>query len=205
MTESIVRWMSALAILLFSVSLIAMTAEVEPLSVTWDHAYPITWDLFQGSPPADAVQRTEAAAIHMTIRWHASYSVSSANGTAWTGQVASITVTNTMEPSRSWVVPGKTFANVLSHEQMHFDLNEVYRRKLECLLLATGTCDSTTQQGAIDLLNATLHQTANIVLQQVSDMQALYDIQTSHGNDRAEQARWETLISNWLIAPTMAP
>ncbi len=204
MLKSIKCWSLALCIVLCSVSALA-TTEGELPRINWDQASPITWSLFQGAPPADASQRTEAAAIHMTIRWHASYSVSSSNGTTWAGQVAAITVTNTMEPTRSWVVPGKAIANVLSHEQLHFHLNEVYRRKLECLLLATGACDSATQQGAIDLLNASLHQTANVVLQQLSDMQALYDLQTSHGNNRNEQARWETLINNWLIAPSTAP
>ena len=154
-----------LAIALCSISALATTAG-DPSHVDWDQAAPITWSLFQGTPPADASQRTEAAAIHMTIRWHASYSVSSINGTTWTGQVASITVTNTMEPAYSWVVSGKAFSNVLGHEQSHFDLNEVYRRKLECLLLGTGTCNAATQQAAVDLLNASLHQTGGRLVQQ---------------------------------------
>ena len=204
MTKSFQYVLLALAIALCSISTLATTAG-DLSHVNWDQAAPITWSLFQGTPPVDASQRTEAAAIHMTIRWHASYSVSSINGTTWTGQVASITVTNTMEPTYSWVVPGKTFASVLVHEQSHFDLNEVYRRKLECLLLGTGTCSAATQQAAVDLLNASLHQTANTVLQQLSDMQALYDSQTSHGSNSAEQARWQNLINNWLLAPTTAP
>ncbi len=204
MIKSILRLFLALAIVLCSISTLA-TTEADLPRINWDHANPITWSLFQGTPPADATQRTEAAAIHMTIRWHASYSVSSINGTAWIGQVATITVTNTMEPTHSWVVPGKTFASVLRHEQLHFDLNEVYRRKLECLLLGIGTCSSVTQQGTVDLLNASLHQSANVVLQKLSDMQTLYDSQTFHGNNSAEQARWQDLINDWLVAPTTAP
>ncbi len=204
MTKSTRRVFIALAIALCSISALA-TAESDLSHVEWDQAFPITWSLFQGTPPADASQRTEAAAIHMTIRWRASYSVSSINGTAWTGQVASVTVTNTMEPTYSWVVPGKTLTSVLGHEQSHFDLNEVYRRKLECLLLATSMCTGVTQQAAVDILNASLHQTANVVLQQLEDMQALYDSQTSHGSNSAEQARWQNLISKWLVAPTTAP
>ncbi|MFC2079010.1 hypothetical protein ACFLSZ_03420 [Candidatus Bipolaricaulota bacterium] len=203
-TKSIPYWATALAFFLCAVSVLA-TTEAEPPRIIWDQAYPVTWDLFQGVPPADADHRTEAAAIHMTIRWHASYSVSSTNGANWSGQVASITVTNTMEPTLSWAVPGKTYASVLRHEQLHFDLNEVYSRKLDCLLLGTASCNGSTQQGAVDLLNASLHQTANAVLLKLTDMQSLYDSQTSHGNDAAEQARWEALITEWLAAPTTAP
>jgi len=203
-TKPNLRWISGLLLFLCALTAFA-TTEAEPPRIAWNPACPITWDLFQGTPPADAIHRTEAAAIHMTIRWHASYSVSSTAGTNWIGQVASITVTNTMEPTLSWVVPGKTYPSVLRHEQLHFDLNEAYRLKLECLLLGTNTCSGTTQQGAVDLLNESFHQTANAVLRKLSDMQALYDLQTSHGNDSEQQAHWETLINEWLAAPTTAP
>ena len=118
MIKSILRCTSALALLLCAVSVLA-TTETEPTRIAWDQAYPITWNLFQGTLPADASHRTEAAAIHMTIRWHASYSVSSTSGTNWTGQVASITVTNTMEPTYSWVVPAKAHASVLHLSLIH--------------------------------------------------------------------------------------
>ncbi|MFC2095913.1 hypothetical protein ACFLSW_05710 [Candidatus Bipolaricaulota bacterium] len=199
-----VRWTSVMVLFLCAVSVLA-PAEAEPTRIVWDLAHPVTWDLFRGTPPGDAAHRTEAAAIHMTIRWHASYSVSSTSGTNWIGQLASTTVTNTMEPTLSWAVPGKTYASVLDHEQLHFDLNEVYRRKLECLLQETATCSGATQQAAVDLLNANLHQTANVVLQKLSDMQAQYDSQTAHGNNSAEQARWQISIDEWLAAPTTAP
>ncbi len=204
MIKPILRCTSALALLLCAVSVLAAT-ETIPTRIAWDQAYPITWNLFQQAPPADAGHRAEAAAIHMTIRWHASYSVSSTNGRNWTGQVSSITVTNMMEPTLSWVVPAKGFPSVLRHEQLHFDLNEVYRRKLECLLLQTATCTGTTQQDAVDLLDESLHQTANAVLQKLSEIQALYDSETAHSNNSAEQARWESLIDKWLASPTTAP
>lgn len=205
MIKSIQRLFLVLSMALCFISLIAI-AEVGSTHVDWDQFVPVTWDLFQGTPPADANQRTEAAAIHMTISWRASYSVSSSNGGAsWLGQVAAITVTNTMEPASSWFVPGKTNDNVLNHERLHFDLNEVYRRKLECLLQGTAPCQGATQQAAIDQLNSALHQTATAVLQKLSEMQSLYDSQTAHSTNAAEQARWQGLISQWLIEPTTAP
>ena len=88
---------------------------------------------------------------------------------------------------------------------VHFDLNEVYRRKLECLLLATNSCQASTQQAAVDQLNAALHQTATDILQTLSEMQTRYDSQTFHSTNAAEQARWQGLIGQWLLAPTTAP
>jgi hypothetical protein len=202
--SSLLRWTFALVLLFGPVMAIA-ASEVEPPRLDWDDVCPIAWSLFQGTPPSDAVHRTEAAAIHMTIRWNASYSISSSTGTNWVGHVASVTVTNTMEPTLSWVVPGKAQASILQHEQLHFDLNEAYRRKLECMLLAIASCSATTQQGAVDQLNAALHQTADAVLQTLFDMQALYDSETAHSTDAKAQARWQGLVASWLAAPMTAP
>ena len=203
MTKPIRHLIIVITLCLISLSAVA---KLGSFHVDWDQSAPISWDLFQCSPPADASQRTEAAAIHMTLRWHASYSVSSSNGGAmWTGQVAAITVTNTMEPTQSWVASGKAFENVLNHEQLHFDLNEVYRRKLESLLQATSSCQATTQQAAIDQLVSALTQKANAVLQRAEQIQGLYDSETVHSTNASEQARWQGLINQWLLAPLTAP
>jgi len=171
--------------------------------IPWDVSTPIRWSMFQAIPPADAIHRNEAAAIHMTIRWHTGYSVRS-NGSTWTGQITSVTVTNTMEPSLSWVVPGKADNRVLGHEQGHFDLNEVYRRKLEALLPCL-QAQGATKEASIDALNAAIHQCAGEILAQLQAMQSRYDDETSHGNHSAEQARWESQIAAWLLQPISAP
>jgi len=139
----------------------------------------------------------------MTIRWHASYSVTS-TGSMWAGRVQSVTVTNTMEPSLSWVVPGKGNARVLLHEQGHFDLNEVYRRKLEIVLLCLQS-QSASKQDAIDELDAALHRQAGGVLKQLQAVQARYDAESGHGNGPSGQARWEAQIAGWLLNPIAAP
>lgn len=191
-----------LACLLGLAALAATSVGVEA-SVPWDESTSLTWDLFRCTPPADAVNRNEAAAIHMTVRWHARYSVTS-NGSTWTGHVTSVTVTNTMEPSLSWVVPGKGDDQVLRHEQGHFDLNEVYRRKLEALLPCL-QAQSATKDGAIDELNAALHRRADEILEELKAAQARYDAESGHGNNPSGQARWEARIAGWLLNPTAAP
>jgi predicted secreted Zn-dependent protease len=115
-----------------------------------------------------------------------------------------VTVTNTMEPSLSWVVAGKATAQVLRHEQGHFDLNEVYRRKLE-VNLACLQAQSATKEGAIDALNATLHQKASEILGQLQAAQARYDAEAGYGSNPTGQAQWEALIAAWLLTPSAAP
>jgi len=181
----------------------AATSDGSVPGIPWDASMPLTWDLFQSTPPADAVHRSEPAAIHMTIRWHASYSVTSSGG-SWTGHVRSVTITNTMEPLLSWVVPGKAASRILHHEQGHFDLNQVYRRKLEVLLPCL-QAQNATKEGAINALKAALHQKASEVLEQLQAAQARYDAETGHGNNPNGQARWDAQIAAWLLNPTAAP
>jgi len=205
MTRAINRWAMGLALFLCAFSGLAATTETELVRISWAPDLSVTWDMFQGAPPPNASYINEAAAIHMTIGWHVTHSLASANGTTWTCQLSSITVTNTMEPALSWAVPGTSDLGLLRHEQLHFDLSEVYRRKLECQLLALGCFTSATQQGAVDLLNEALTQTTDDVLQKLAEMTTLYDSQTAHSHNAAEQARWDALITAWLAAPATAP
>ena len=188
---------------LIGVAAFGTTSDGSVLRVPWDASTPLTWDLFRCVAPPDAVHRSEAAAIHMTIRWHASYSVTSSGG-AWTGHVKAVTVTNTMEPSLSWFVPGKADDLVLRHEQAHFDLNEVYRRKLATVLPCVQT-RSATKEGAIDGLHEALHRQADEILKKLQDVQARYDAESGHGNNPSGQAHWEAQIAAWLLNPNAAP
>jgi hypothetical protein len=174
--------------------------------VAWDAEAPLSWDLFQGSAPAHAAQLSEAAAIHVTIKWHASYVIQSQLGSSprWIGAVDRVTVANLMNPRLSWVFLEKATPEVLRHEQAHFDLNEVYRGKLEahlaCLREGGRTADET--QAALD---ARIHSTADAVLDQLSVMQSRYDDETGHGTDPAAQAEWEEHVAFWLTEPLRAP
>ncbi len=196
---------SILALALLCVVSVLVAAESQPPEVAWSQDNPITWDLFQATPPSDAAQRNEAAAIHMTVGWHATFTVSSSDGAHWTGTVASISVTNTMEPTLSWVVPGMQAADLLLHEKLHFDLSEVYRRKIQRSFERMGICHAATQQDAIDQLNTQLCQTADAILDKLYDMTDLYDAQTAHGTDANQQTRWQNLIQAWLVDPMSAP
>ena len=175
--------------------------------VVWDQALYIHWGLFLAPPPHDAALRTEAAAIHMTVRWSLSYVARyNASARSWEGAIdrSSLDVINTMEPFLSWVVPGKECETTLNHEQRHFDLNEVYRRKLDLSLsrlTATGASAEITKK----LLKQRIDATANETLGSLQEMQARYDRETAHGMNSTEQARWDEMIAAWLVDPNQAP
>lgn len=174
--------------------------------IPWDAETLLTWADFQGVPPANAGQLSEAASIHMTIKWHASYSVRSerTNGYSWTGCVQELVVSNMMNPRFSWVVQSKATPAILRHEQFHFDLNEVYRLRL-VETLADLQIQGSTAEATMTALDERIQQTADGILDRLSAMQDLYDRETANSTDSDVQARWESDIQLWLATPSLAP
>ena len=174
-------------------------------AVPWSDETPIDWYLFQGIPPANAHQNLQVAAIHMSIQWLAGYTIRSSGGqTSWVGTIDSYLVTNTMDPTLSWVIRDRASAAALKHEQCHFDLSEVYRRKLEasisCIQVSGRT--STETQTA---LQQRLQSVGSEILTRLAQMQDVYDEETGHGTLPDQQALWEDRVNAWLDAPMTAP
>jgi hypothetical protein len=185
-------------------SILVSAYELPATCVCWSVNRPLTWADFSSPPPANASNLVDVAAIHMTIRWSASYAIRNQGGSTWAGTVESLSVLNAMDTARSWVVANRQSAQALSHEQTHFNLNEVYRRKIESALRcqqATGTTAEATQS----VLAQRLHQTADALLDRAAEMQSQYDRETRHGNDAAKQAEWDRKVLGWLTSPSLAP
>jgi len=193
-------------VLLLALAPVALgVAQSTPL-VPWDADTLLTWSSFQGTPPSNASQLAEVAAIHMTVKWHADFSVCAhrSGGYSWLGTVQDVVVSNTMNPRFSWVISSKATPAVLHHEQLHFDLNEAYRRKLE-LELSSVQVQGTTGQGTLDALDAKIKQTAKLILDDLSAMQTRFDQETSNGQNLVAQAQWEANIATWLVNPALVP
>ena len=190
-----------LALLLTMLAIAQSTQLIE-----WDPDMLLTWEDFQGAPPATAARLSEAAAIHMTIKWHASYSVRSqrASGYAWVGTVEDAIVSNLMNPRFSWVVQSKATPAILRHEQFHFDLNEVYKRRL-VETLADLQIQGSTAEATMTALDERIQQTADGILHRGKAIQDLYDRETANSTDSDVQARWESDIQLWLATPSLAP
>ena len=198
-----------LVVVLMSVWLVpsAATFAQAPEHMPWCASQPISWSLFLAPYPQDGSLQAEAAAIHMTINWSVSYVLDYDRAhNNWYGYVdpSMISVTNTMEPLLSWAAADGKTADVLNHEQRHFDLNEVYARKLEILLARPRVTGATTDEVRSSLRKA-INDTAAAVLDMAARMQSRYDDETAHGMRPDEQANWAAKIDAWLANPTQAP
>lgn len=112
-----------------------------------------------------------------------------------------------MDPKQSWVKPDRKTPELLRHEQGHFDIGEIYARKIRTALAphigTSVTAGGDTANTARDQASSQIQSKLNAIiipLQQAEDqMQTDYDNETGHriGNPAA-QAAWEQEIKSML-------
>lgn len=92
-------------------------------------------------------------------------------------------------PKESWVV--KPTKELLAHEQLHFDIGEVFARKIRAEF---------EQLKAKKILGFTdFQKTYTTYWQACEELQHEYDLASQHGFDKENQAAWQTKIENLLI------
>lgn len=193
----------------FGTSFLLGDVQLSPAELPWSANRPLTWDDFQGDPPEGAEDRDEAAEIVMWLGYSFQTRTWFDRATRkWKAHLTSVTTTNTMDRSKSWVVPNQRTPDLLNHEQKHFDLNEVYRglldaalQKLVCNLEATGD----TKEEAEKNLDKKLKETFDKVKKKCDEVQEQYDKETDHGRNADKQKEWDKKIGDWLADPSKAP
>ena len=156
----------------------AKPAAAKPAGIAWAANRPLTWADFQGRP---RYGEPEAALTSADLL----------SGAQCRDYVFSATVTPTFDPATSWVrdVQRATPA-LLRHEQLHFDLAEVFARRLRQKLGAV-KFDCEKLQPAFNRLTQTVYD-------QWSDEENRYDLDTNHGLNTAKQAAWDQKIQQQL-------
>ena len=103
-----------------------------------------------------------------------------------------VTVHAKFNPDKSWKKEGlKEEAYLLQHEQLHFDITELYARKLrKTFLERRWTMDDDFNSLFQDLYNANQDMLWSV--------QDVYDKETEHSILKAEQAKWNKAIADSL-------
>ena len=147
----------------------------------WSEHNKLSWDDFRGE--VRTANDVAAAATHCGIGFKTNTSVTSGK--------PEIVVYNTFYKTRSWVRADARLPEILEHEQGHFDLCEIYTRKLRDRMkqfdLAV-TADAKTALMAI----------YNEVSSEYETRQQAYERETTHGTNINEQKRWVNLIASEL-------
>ena len=149
----------------------------EQNEVEWDKERKLIWEDFKGTPPS--ISETNAAAST-----RCGFDVSAESNS--NKELIAVTIKNIFYCDKSWVrTDKKNRLDLLEHEQAHFDLCEVYARRLR-----KRVADSNFK---LDMDNA-LYE----VFDAFKQRQKLYDKETNHSRNKEKQIEWLIIIAGEL-------
>ena len=148
--------------------------------VLWRPDLKLTWEDFKGTVPAGS---TAAATTASGI----SYDFS----TEYTGDKMHVNfrVFSFFYPEKSWYRPKICTDVTLLHEQLHFDITEVYTRKMREQLEQTTFTKNVKEE---------VRSIYKKILRQLNDFQNKYDSETNYSRNLPVQERWVKEIEKAL-------
>ena len=174
--------------------------------IDWDSERPLTWDDFRGSVPRGA-DELRVATTASSIAWSYAYEIEwSPSNCAFS--VVRLDSVAQFHTDRSWVRPGHRTAEILEHEQGHFDVAQIFNAKFLAatreLIGASRSCDGSSQRRARSLAEQQISEWVSAIYvdlwQQYERRQDDYDRETRHGIDREAQIEWTRSIAKSLAA-----
>ncbi len=152
----------------------------EYVTIAWSPEKKLAWQDFRGKAPSnDRAAATTASGI--------SYQFSTSGSS---GEIElDYLVSTFFYPNKSWYQPSLCDSLILSHEQLHFDISELYARKMRNRLASS----SFTQN-----VKAEFKQIYKEVLEELEEFQNLYDDQTNFSRDVEQQLIWNNKIQEAL-------
>lgn len=172
--------MDTLRYLGISIFLCVASIHAQEPRILWEPATRLEWSDFQAKPPkSQRIAATTASGI--------SYQYS-ATGTSQ-GYTLEFQVDTYFYPKKSWYHPEICDSVILSHEQLHFDIAELYAREFRRRLA------SRTFSSAVKAEVRALFKEIN---QELSEFQKRYDRETDFSRNREAQTRWRRQISERL-------
>ncbi|NRD20584.1 DUF922 domain-containing protein [Winogradskyella eckloniae] len=158
-----------------------ISSETNEETLTWDAANKLTWADFKAKPDYDS----DAVALTAS-------GITFGYGVKTSGKRIvefSSTVETHFYPNKSWYKKEESNVHILRHEQLHFDITELYSRKLRQQITKLQVNQNIKKQ-----LNQ-LHEDINVEL---SATQAKYDQETQHSIDAVKQRAWSNFIEKEL-------
>lgn len=142
-------------------------------TLRWHKDYRLTWDDFQGSDNGQSPFSAQSNCIY-TLKTIPSFS----NDTLYVTEVLHACFTK----KASWVKDDSHQDSLLMHEQLHFDLCELYGRKFRKRL--------SEQSLSLLKFDDEIKRIFEATWKEYSTAQQLYDAETEHGIIREKQDQW---------------
>ena len=169
---------SIILLLLFPLTILSQdNVDAALRELTWNEYYQLQWDDFQGEPDprsqGDAATSVQIKAKPFLVRKKIHYDV-----------------TAIFNRAKSWYRDRS--ASLLAHEQLHFDIAELYARKIRRRI------EQMSDQGInnIKTYNAAIHE----LLLESNEVDQRYDIETLHGSMSRKQDAWSQKVKEELAS-----
>lgn len=149
-------------------------------AVQWNSKRRLTWADFKGEPKSkQSVVALTASGISYK------FSTDLKNGQ----MVVDFEVTAYFYPEKSWYCPEFSDAVILSHEQLHFHISEVFARKMRERLAKTKFSNN---------IKTEVSELYSQVVEELNQFQNQYDKETNFSRNREQQLLWNQKVSDIL-------
>ena len=153
----------------------------QDVEIPWIEGEKLSWSDFKGSPDFD---HPYAAITYSGMSY--GFSAEIVNGKIWVKyDVKSFFVAN-----KSWVK--KWYSNdkgLLKHEQLHFDITELYARKFRQRL---------SEKNFTENVKSEIKEIYKEITEEKVKLQKLYDVETDHSKHKNAQNKWQQKIESDL-------
>lgn len=144
--------------------------------IEWSKERVLTWDDFKGAPDEETTMKAHTHS-NLSVTWGCDENVFKF------GVVAKF------DTEDSWK-KATASENLLAHEQLHFDIAELFARKMrQHFDLVSDGCSLTDEE---------VGDQVREIMDAWSDYENKYDVESRHSLDRTVQAQWELKVKNEL-------
>lgn len=168
-----------LTIILTALAILDASAQEEE-AIRWEPGQRLSWSNFKGKPPESTrIAATTASGISYRYKTRSS-------GRRY---LLDFEVDTYFYPNKSWYHAAVCDANVLSHEQLHFDISELFAREFRRRLNSRTFSENVKAE-----VRAMFRQ----INKELSEFQNRYDQETDYSRNRAAQQVWNREIAEIL-------
>lgn len=169
------------SIFLLTVFLWCLTSfSQEEESILWQPKGRLSWANFKAKP----IERSMVAATTASGLTY-QFSTTETNGK----YVLDYVVSTYFYPNRSWYQPKICDEVILSHEQLHFDISELFARKMRKIM------DTTNFTKNVKAEVKAIYRQVN---KELAEFQQLYDQETNYSRNVEQQLSWNQKIKDAL-------
>lgn len=151
-------------------------------TISWSASRPLSWSDFRGNVPINP----RASAITAS-------GITYSFGTSGTIDAMEVDfkIDTFFYPTKSWYQVELCDSLILSHEQLHFDISELYARKMKKRLEA--------ETFTYDTVKSRVKAIYREILDELDDFQNRYDTETNFSRNPEKQEEWRLQIEKALL------